>query len=95
MIVQWVDEGVRAGEIRPDVDRDSIPAVIGALRLVPQHLGLVTAFGNVSHERVLEAMVDIFAAGLARPTGSDSTGHRARPARVARTRGETAPRKAT
>jgi AcrR family transcriptional regulator len=65
MIRQWVDEGIRTGEIRPDVDRDVIPALIGVLRMAPQHLGLVTAAGTVSGERVLEAVVDIFAAGLA------------------------------
>jgi TetR/AcrR family fatty acid metabolism transcriptional regulator len=69
MIQGWVDEGIRAGEIRPDVDRDVIPALIGVLRMAPQHLGLVTAGGAVSGERVLDAVVDLFAAGLAAPGG--------------------------
>lgn len=67
MLRRWVDEGIRAGEIRPDVDRDVIPALIGVLRMVPQHLSLVTQAGSVSGDRVLDAVVDIFGAGLAAP----------------------------
>lgn len=70
MIVAWVDEGIQTGEIRPDVDRDAIPAVLGALRFVPQHLGLLTADGSLSPERVLSAVVDLFAAGLAAGPGT-------------------------
>jgi AcrR family transcriptional regulator len=65
MIVSWVDEGIRIGEIRPDIDRDAVPAVLGALRFVPQHLGLLTADGTLSANRLLDAVVDVFAAGLA------------------------------
>jgi AcrR family transcriptional regulator len=67
LIRRWVDEGIKAGEIRPDIDRDVIPALIGVLRMAPQHLGLVTSAGAVSGERVLDAVVDMFAAGLAAP----------------------------
>jgi AcrR family transcriptional regulator len=65
MILAWVDEGIRIGEIRHDIDRDAVPAVLGALRFAPQHLGLVTADGSVSGDRVLNAIVDVFGAGLA------------------------------
>lgn len=68
MLMQWVDEGIRSGEIRPDVDREIVPAMLGALRLVPQHLALVTAHGSVSGDRVLDAIVDLFEAGLASHT---------------------------
>ncbi|WP_438017831.1 helix-turn-helix domain-containing protein [Sorangium sp. So ce315] len=61
----WVDEGISRGEIRPDVDRDAIPAVLGVLRFAPQHLGLVTSLGAFSGERTLDAIADIFRAGLA------------------------------
>jgi TetR/AcrR family fatty acid metabolism transcriptional regulator len=64
MIRRWVDEGIRLGEIRPDLDRDVIPAVLGVLRMVPLHLGLVTAAGGVSGDRVLDAVVGMFDAGL-------------------------------
>jgi AcrR family transcriptional regulator len=59
----WVDEGIAQGEIRPDVDRDAIPILIGVLRFLPQHLGIVTALGFPA-ERVLEGIVDVFKAGL-------------------------------
>ncbi|WP_437968199.1 helix-turn-helix domain-containing protein [Sorangium sp. So ce260] len=61
----WVDEGIARGEIRPDVDRDAIPFVLGVLRFAPQHLGLVTASGLFAGERTLDAIADIFRAGLA------------------------------
>jgi AcrR family transcriptional regulator len=84
MIVAWVDEGIRIGEIRPDVDRDAIPAVIGALRFVPQHLGLLTADGALSGDRVLDAVVELFAAGLAAAPATHTPGRREveAPARV-------------
>ena len=61
----WVDEGIRLGEIRPDVDRDAIPMVIGVLRFAPEHLGLATSLGVGSAERTLEAVLDVFRMGLA------------------------------
>lgn len=68
-IVGWVEEGVARGEIRPDVDRDVIPMVLGVLRFAPQHVQLAGMPGLPAAERVLEAIADIFAAGLAaRPT---------------------------
>lgn len=59
----WVDEGVEAGELRADLDRDAVPMVIGLLRALPQHLAPMS--GWMSGERVLAAVLDIFAAGLA------------------------------
>ncbi|AUX39150.1 TetR family transcriptional regulator [Sorangium cellulosum] len=64
-IIGWVDEGIARGEIRPDVDRDAIPFVLGVLRFAPQHLGLVTSSGLFAGERTLDAIADIFRAGLA------------------------------
>lgn len=65
MIASWVDDGIARGEIRPDVDRDAIPCVLAVLKFVPQHLGVVTQLGLLSGERTLEALVDVFRAGLA------------------------------
>jgi TetR/AcrR family transcriptional regulator, cholesterol catabolism regulator len=76
----WVDEGIRHGEIRPDVDREAIPMVIGVLRFAPEHLGLATSLGVGSTERTLDAVLDVFRAGLA--------------ARVEAGRSRTSPRKA-
>jgi TetR/AcrR family fatty acid metabolism transcriptional regulator len=67
MLSGWVDEGIARGEIRADVDRDAIPIVLGVLRFAPQHLGMVAELGLFSPERALEAIVDIFRAGLAAP----------------------------
>ncbi|WP_437673398.1 TetR/AcrR family transcriptional regulator [Sorangium sp. So ce131] len=63
-LLRWVDEGVARGEIRADIDRDAVPFVLSALRFVPLHLRLATA-GMFPGERALDAIVDIFAAGLA------------------------------
>lgn len=73
-IAGWVDEGIARGEIRPDVDRDAIPFVLGVLRFAPQHLGLVTSLGLFAGERTLDAIADIFRAGLAaRPAATSAT----------------------
>ncbi|AUX28425.1 TetR family transcriptional regulator [Sorangium cellulosum] len=72
-IAGWVDEGIARGEIRPDVDRDAIPFVLGVLRFAPQHLGLVTSFGTFAGERALDAIADIFRAGLAARLAAAST----------------------
>jgi len=71
LIATWVDEGIVLGEIRPDVDRAAIASVLGLLRFAPQHLSLVTAASSLSADRILDAVVDIFAAGLA--TRPDTT----------------------
>lgn len=68
----WVDEGVAAGELRDDLDREALPLVIGLLRALPQHVAPVMP-GSVSGERVLAAVVDIFAAGLAARSGGVRT----------------------
>lgn len=69
VLLAWVDEGIRLGEIRPDVDRNAVPGLIGVLRFAPQHLNLVAAANDIPAERVLDAVVDIFTRGLeARPT---------------------------
>jgi len=71
----WVDEGIARGEIRADLDRDALPFVIGLLRHAPTQLPV--SAGLIAGERVLAALVDIFAAGLAaRP----ESGPRSRPA---------------
>lgn len=71
MLRGWVDEGVERGEIRGDVDREAVPFVLGVLRALPQHLAPVA--GYMSGERILAAVVDIFAAGLAARGGVTPT----------------------
>jgi hypothetical protein len=75
MIGRWVDEGITRGEIRKDVDREIVPALLGVLRFIPQHLGLVTAGGFVSGDRVLNAVVDLFEAGLSAEPLRPAAGH--------------------
>lgn len=73
-IAGWVDEGITAGEIRADVDRDIVPYAIGVLRFAPRHLGMIDAMGIGSIERVLEGLVELFIAGLAaRPVATPRT----------------------
>lgn len=73
----WVEEGIRRGEIRPDVDRAAIPLVIGVLRFAPEHLALPASLGIASAERTLAAVVDLFRAGIAAPSaGTSNKGRR-------------------
>jgi len=73
MIRGWVDEGIARGEIRADIDRDAVPIVIGVLRFAPQHLGMIAELGLFSTERALDALVDVFRAGLAAPKSPPPT----------------------
>ncbi len=66
-LVTWIDEGIACGEIRADIDRDALPFVIGLLRHAPTQLPMTA--GLIAGERVLAAVVDIFAAGLAARPG--------------------------
>ncbi len=70
----WIDEGIRLGEIRSDVDRDAIPSVIAVLRFAPEHIALATSLGVVSTERALEALLDVFRMGLAARGRTESSG---------------------
>lgn len=73
-LLGWLDEGIERGEIRPDVDREAIPFVVGVLRFTPQHLALGT-LGMFPGDRVLEAILDLFRAGLAATPESESENH--------------------
>lgn len=65
LLASWVKEGIDCGEIRADIDGDSVPVVLGVLRMAPLHLGMMASIGRFSPEWALEAIVDIFRAGLA------------------------------
>jgi len=62
----WVDEGIARGEIRPDVDRNVVPLVIGLLRNVPLHLPTLAVVG-ASPDVALEGVLELFRRGLAAP----------------------------
>lgn len=66
-LARWVDEGIALGEIRPDVDRNVIPLVIGLLRNVPLHLPTLEVVG-ASSSVALEGVLELFRRGLAAPT---------------------------
>ena len=70
-LAAWVDQGIEAGELRDDLDREAMPMVLGLLRALPQHVAGLKGF--MSGERVLAAVVDIFAAGLAAHGGAVRT----------------------
>ena len=76
-LLAWVDEGIARGEIRADVDREAIPTVIGVLRFAPQHVGLASSLGVFPADRTLEAIIDVFRAGL---SGRSPHGERPPPA---------------
>lgn len=66
MLSAWIDEGVRAGEIRADLDREALPFALASLRAV--HLqGEAATGGRISRARLMDALVDLFIAGLRAP----------------------------
>jgi AcrR family transcriptional regulator len=72
----WVDEGIARGEIRADIDRDAVPFALGLLRFAPLHLGPVVQLNLFSGDRALDAIVDLFRAGLAAPAKVRATSKR-------------------
>ncbi len=60
----WVDEGIAAGEIRADVDRDVVPLLIGVLRHAPLHVPVVTLLG-AGPQTILDGLLQLFRRGLA------------------------------
>lgn len=62
-LAAWVDEGIALGEIRPDVDRNVIPLVIGLLRNIPLHLPTLEVVG-ASPEAALEGVLELVRQGL-------------------------------
>ncbi|PTL80882.1 TetR/AcrR family transcriptional regulator [Vitiosangium sp. GDMCC 1.1324] len=85
MIRGWVLEGIERGEFRADLDVDVVPFVIGVLRFLHYHTGLVTTGDRISRERLLEAVIDIFIAGLSAPAPSPPSAHKS-PGRGSRKR---------
>lgn len=67
MIRGWVREGVERGELRADLDVDAVPFVIGLLRFLHYHTALITTGDRITRERLLDAVIDIFIAGLSAP----------------------------
>ncbi|WNG36830.1 TetR/AcrR family transcriptional regulator [Archangium violaceum] len=68
MIRGWVREGIERGEFRADLDVDAVPFVIGLLRFLHYHTALITTGDRITRERLLDAVIDIFIAGLSAPT---------------------------
>ena len=62
--------------VTPEETAATLAAIDWLRRLAPQHLALVTSDGRTSGERVLEAVVDIFVAGLASPPAADTPARR-------------------
>ncbi|HYO58538.1 TetR/AcrR family transcriptional regulator [Archangium sp.] len=67
MLRGWVREGIERGELRADLDVEVVPFVLGVLRFLHYHTGLITTGDRISRERLLDAVIDIFIAGLSSP----------------------------
>ncbi|WP_375773579.1 TetR/AcrR family transcriptional regulator [Archangium gephyra] len=67
MIRAWVREGIERGELRAGLDVDAVPFVLGLLRFLHYHTGIITTGDRISRERLLDAVIDIFIAGLSAP----------------------------
>jgi TetR/AcrR family transcriptional regulator, cholesterol catabolism regulator len=72
MLRAWVEEGIQKGEIRPDADAAAVPFIISILRAVYPHAQAATG-GLFSRERLLDAVVDMFARSLATPREINQT----------------------
>ncbi len=68
MLRDWVEEGIEKGEIRADVDIEAVPFLVSVLRAIHPHITAATG-GLFSRERLLDAVVDMFARSLAAPAG--------------------------
>lgn len=66
MLRGWVEEGIAKGEIRADVDMEAVPFLISVLRAIHPHVTAATG-GLFSRERLLDAVVEMFARSLAAP----------------------------
>ena len=66
MLRGWVEEGIEKGEIRKDVDKEAIPFLVSILRAIYPHVSAATG-GLFSRERLLDAVVEMFARSLAAP----------------------------
>lgn len=73
MMRGWVRDGISRGELRSGLDVDAVPFVIGLLRFLHYHIGLVTTGDRISRERLLDAVIDIFIAGLSAPAPTPSS----------------------
>jgi AcrR family transcriptional regulator len=59
-------EGIARGELRADLDLEAMPFVFGSLRFL-HYFADSTAMGRLSRERLLEAVIDTFIAGISAP----------------------------
>jgi TetR/AcrR family transcriptional regulator, cholesterol catabolism regulator len=72
MLRGWVREGIERGELRADLDIEAVPFVFGVLRFLHYHTALVTVGDRITRERLLDAVIDIFIAGLSAPGVSNT-----------------------
>jgi AcrR family transcriptional regulator len=70
MLRGWVEEGIAKGEIRKDVDAQAVPFLIGVLKAIYPHVSAATG-GLYSREKLLDAVVEMFARSLAAPAADD------------------------
>jgi AcrR family transcriptional regulator len=61
-------EGIRRGELRADLDLELTPFVLNALKFLHFYTDLMTA-DLISRERLLEAVIEVFMAGVSAPEG--------------------------
>lgn len=66
MLSAWIAEGIAAGEIRADLDREALPFALASLRAV--HLqGDAATGGRLPRARLMDTLIDLFIAGLRAP----------------------------
>ncbi len=77
---RWLAEARARGELRDDVDVDAVPYVIGVLKIAPVQAALFDNLHLFPAQRTLDAVLDVFRAGIAAAPPSRSP----RPSRPSR-----------
>ncbi len=58
-------EGIKRGELRPDLDLEVLPFLLGSLKFLHYYIDLTTG-DLISRERYIEGLIDLVCNGLAR-----------------------------
>jgi len=65
-ILDILQEGMANGELRADLDLDTVPFVIGTMKFLHFYTGLLK-FHGVQREQYVECLVDVITRGMLRP----------------------------
>jgi AcrR family transcriptional regulator len=64
-VQEILSEGIAAGELRADLDLETVPLVIGTLKFLHYYVGLVT-FHGITRRQYIEGIIDVAMNGVLR-----------------------------